>query len=505
MDNWLQHCFTTLRWAVNMLAFAHYLPDKGSTHKVILSLLLELPTSEDTADILAEHFGDPENLDADVQEKLERLLSDWQGISIIPEDDGKSAKLAQDDLEDGDIRKSVTFFQASPRGEMLSVYFHKQCEVISKVFRKRGKVFGQYHPFVFSSDESADTVFSEDCKIGSRPYETRQSFFEFLARFFDLSFTKLSERESQSNSSNSLPLLRVFSKEVSSEELRKHAARKAESVGEKRSLVVVASPRLKVSRTHSDSYILAPSGGPAPSNPKHKGLFRSVSSGNAGYNQHATELSFHQSKHDDVVVYDSECALQPIHEDGSPGLPIVDRSPTSPKRGKSNMTGLASKFSQSEEVLYRNQISTDEPAAVLDVDFGDKYQPVVKLLDWLGIWCKKRHRLHLHKGESSDQHPIMKLDIPAQLVILSLWLLEKKYTGSSGRGSTVPYTDLLASLPVGESLKGDKHLADEEKMVDRSSSGEKLKDLNVSPKVLSLYSTQDRDEIKSAYEKVLDG
>ncbi|KAL5022909.1 hypothetical protein ScPMuIL_002064 [Solemya velum] len=511
VENWLQHCFTTLRWAVNMLAFSHFLPDRGSTHKVILSLLLELPTSEDTADILAEHFSDRECLDPDVQEKLERLLGDWQGVSIIPEDDGKSAKLASEEVEeDGDVRKSVTFFQASPRGEMLSVYFHKQCEVISKVFRKRRKVFGRYDQFVFSSDEPSDTAQKEELKIGSRPYETRQSFFEFLARFFDLSFTKLAGGEGQTNSSNSLPLLCVFSKEVSSKEFQKHAARKTESVNEKRSLVVMASPRVKPGRTNSDSYT-PPSVKPAPSQSKHKGLFRSVSSGNAGYQHHASEMSFRRYNSEDIVRYDSEDILMPIHEDGHNISPSSD---TSPKRGRGNMTSLASKFSQSEEVLYRNPTGTEEHVGVLDVDFGQKYQPLVDLLDWLVLWCKKPHRLQLHQSETHEQRPIMKLDIPAQLVVLSLWLLERKYTGSSGRGSVIPYTELLASLPVEESLKGGKlgkkESAQSKKMSDRFTSGEKdLGVPNVSPKVLrkqlSLQSTQDREDIKSAYEKVLDG
>lgn len=46
--------------------------------QVVLSLLLELPHTEDTADILAEHMYDFENLHPEVQERLERTLTSWQ-------------------------------------------------------------------------------------------------------------------------------------------------------------------------------------------------------------------------------------------------------------------------------------------------------------------------------------------------------------------------------------------------------------------------------------------
>jgi len=65
-QEYVQECFTILKWAVHLLAFSHYIADDGCVRNVILSLILELPPTEDTADILAEHFFDPENFDAEV-------------------------------------------------------------------------------------------------------------------------------------------------------------------------------------------------------------------------------------------------------------------------------------------------------------------------------------------------------------------------------------------------------------------------------------------------------
>ena len=46
--------------------------------QVLMSLLLDLPATEDTANILAEHLYDTDNLHPEVQERLDRLLNSWQ-------------------------------------------------------------------------------------------------------------------------------------------------------------------------------------------------------------------------------------------------------------------------------------------------------------------------------------------------------------------------------------------------------------------------------------------
>jgi hypothetical protein len=51
-----------------------------------------LRPSEDIADILAEYFYDEENLDSEVQDKLNKIIQEWQGVTIEPEDDGKSTR-----------------------------------------------------------------------------------------------------------------------------------------------------------------------------------------------------------------------------------------------------------------------------------------------------------------------------------------------------------------------------------------------------------------------------
>ncbi|CAC5367076.1 JBTS17 [Mytilus coruscus] len=206
-DKWMKECFNTLQWAVHMLAFSRFLPEEECVYKIALSLIQELKPEEDTADILAEHFHDEENLDSEVQDKLNKIIQDWQGVTIEPEDDGKSARPEQDLVEmndtdpDNEGRKSVTFFQASPRGKTLSVYFFKQCEVVLKILKKRRKAYGSYEEFVFDSNTTvADSITSSLTQNnglcpGSRPFESKLSYLEFLDSFVAVSFTKIVDEE----------------------------------------------------------------------------------------------------------------------------------------------------------------------------------------------------------------------------------------------------------------------------------------------------------------------
>lgn len=397
-----------------MLAFSHYLPDADCVQKVILSLILELPAAEDTADILAEHFYAAETLDPEVQEKLERLLSSWQSVEIVPEDDGKSARVEDDgsvrqsvDLEEDDsVRKSVTFYQASPRAKTLSVYFHKQCDIVRKVMKKKKKSFGQYEEFVFGTEMDAeDTIPSgqsspDGIYIGSRPFETKQSYLEFLDRFYAICFSSVVQKESEAGRKQMHPILMQFSKLIRESEFHNFLTQYEETY-QKRPTLVMASPRVKVGRSQSESHGLD-----SPSTPHRRSLFRSNSSG----------VVEHSPNRSGMQRYESEGSLL------SKG-----RSPT---KVKANMTVMASRFFKSEEVLYRDPVDTQEVHWILNVNFGQRYLALQHLLDYLHHWAGKQHSLGLHgKSERSmGLKPTMRIEVPTQLVVLGLWLLENKYS-----------------------------------------------------------------------------
>ena len=444
-QSWVQECFKTLKWAVQLLAFSQYITDDGCIHKVLLSLILELPPTEDMADILAEHFYIAESLDPEVQEKLERVLSDWKSIEIHPEDDGKSARLDEqpnDDEkndEDGDdVRKSVTFYDASPRAKTLSVYYHKQCEVVQKVLKKKRKCFGYYEEFVFSDQQTDENVVLNSIQnggtifIGSRPFETKQSYLEFLDRFYAISFTKLVEQESEQSRNPVFPSLMPFSKLIREAEFEAFQNKNAETFQKKTPSIVLSSPRAKFVRSQSESHVQE-AGDPetvVSSNQKNRGLFRSSSSGDV-----------QPPRGSYLLKYQSEGSLMvknsPRNRSQRPGM--------SPTRATPNMTGMASRFFQSEDILYRELGESQEAHWVLNVNFGETYLSLQRLLDWLHHWCCKQHSLGLHGKNEKDTalKPTMRIEVPTQLVVLSLWLLEHKYSKSKRKRAAQTQNEVI--------------------------------------------------------------
>ncbi|XP_052775729.1 ciliogenesis and planar polarity effector 1-like isoform X2 [Mya arenaria] len=424
---YIQECFKILKWAVHLLSFSHYIADDGCIRKVILSLILELPATEDTADILAEHFYAPETFDPEVQEKLERLVSTWQSVEIVPEDDGKSARLDEnvelrqsvdsDDVDDdGSVRKSVTFFQASPRAKTLSVYFHKQCDVVRKVMKKKRKIYGQYDEFVFDNElendntENGGARLKDDICIGSRSFETKQSYLEFLDRFYAICFTKVVENESESGRTKIHPILMPFAKVIREYEFETFLTKNEESYQKKPSSVVMASPRAKFFRSQSESQVSDTKDSPAT--PQRKSLFRSNSSS---------------------TVDSPKAGMSRFVSEGS--LFGRNRPQVSPSRVKPNMTGMASRFFQSEDVLYRDAADREDIHWIMDVNFGQRYLALQHLLDYLHHWAGKQHLLGLH-GKSDKEiglKPTMRIEVPTQLVVLGLWLLENKYSPGKGK------------------------------------------------------------------------
>ena len=481
-------CFTSLQWAIHMLAFSRFLPEEECVYKIALSLLQELRPSEDIADILAEYFYDEENLDSEVQDKLNKIIQEWQGVTIEPEDDGKSAKPDQDTAElnneydaDNEGRKSVTFFQASPRGKTLSVYYFKQCEVVAKVLKKRRKAYGSYEEFVFdSSTNPADSLTSSLTKNnglcpGSRPFESKLSYIEFLDKFVALSFTKIIDDERE-HKFITPPLILPFAENIWNLELENLVKRSEQD--RKQSLIVMSSPK------------------------GQKGLYRSVSDGgnkvDGGMSRFVSEgggLNY---------IPENELAKE-FRSDNQ-----------SPNRMKGKMTGMVSKFSESEEVLYRDPTCDQEKQWSLDIDFGKRYHHLQNVLHWFSVWGRKQHSLGLEwKGEKDlSLRPKMKIDAPVELVVLTIWLLDNKYTP---HGKPQPHHTMPSTQKEHEQMKVSVSMRESVNML-QSSGGtrqpwSKAKpNKNLSLSLQSKHSEHDweneydheTDDIHTEYEKVLD-
>ncbi|KAK3763619.1 hypothetical protein RRG08_057041 [Elysia crispata] len=437
-EQWLRECFLTLQWAVHMIAFCRYLSDEASIYKVILSVLLDLPATEDTANILAEHMYSQDNLHPEVQDRLERILQSWQSIIIVPESDGRSVGDSLDMDEDG--RKSVTFLGASPRGKSLSVYFHKQCMAVDKTLKKKKQCYGSFEEFVFADTASSQPRAAKSkhilINIGSRPFETKRSYLEFLDTFFSVSFSKVLDVMAGKDKKYAQPFLRSFARDIVDREMLFFVQRVAGSAHRKmQGLAVLAgggrahpnvhdspghgqskrSRRRSVSGRTSGRADIGEDGGPAAGS-RPVGLFR-------GKSMVETPL---ERSHACVKRYDSE----------PDRLDELDYPPFEAMTEQQRRPSLGSRFSHSEETLYGSQIAGGQrqyPGWSLTVNFGKKYTALQQLLEWLEVWGNKTHTLSLKSGADELLHTgsQLKLHIPAQLIVLALWLLEHKYHASS--------------------------------------------------------------------------
>ncbi|CAL1547193.1 unnamed protein product [Lymnaea stagnalis] len=437
-EQWLRECFSTLQWAVHMVAFSHYLPDEASIYKVVLSLLLDLPATEDTANILAEHMYDLENLHPEVQERLDRMLKSWQGIILRQAADGRSVG---DNLNmDVEGRKSVTFLAASPRGMSLSVYFHKQCMVMDKVIKKKSQCFGSFEEFVFT--ESHAKPKKNKLNIGSLPFETKKSYIEFLDTFVAVSFSKVFDMMEGMDKIYSLPMLQVFAKDIVDHEITFFVQRAGYSAQKKnQSLVIFSGASQTLARAASEERL---SGRPkskersVPGRTTSKEVFSS--SGEMKHKKVNVTRPvglFRGKSMIDAPVVKSHAAVRRFESE--PSLDDLDMnyfvgsqvSHDHAAGSRQNLSSLASRFGHSVEDVRRNSHAREQERTSwsLTVNFGKKYKVLHQLVEWLEVWSNKSHALGIpDKEEILDIQAKMRIRIPAQLIILSLWLLENKYS-----------------------------------------------------------------------------
>ncbi|KAH9499839.1 hypothetical protein Btru_076748 [Bulinus truncatus] len=420
-EQWLRECFTALQWAVNLVPYSHYLSDEASVYKVILALLQDLPATEDTANILAEHLYDRENLHPEVQERLERLMAAWQSIILQPASDGKS--VGDRLIMDADMKKSVTFLASSPRGLSLSAYFYKQCLVMEKVFKKKRQCFGNYEEFVFNESNPEKLTVN----VGSRPFETKKSYIYFLETFFDVSFTKFMESMNEKDQVSRLPLLHVFAEDIISHEMKIFSQR---APIQTKSLSITTGVFQVLNRAQGEGR-LRPRSSSLPRTRNHQQMIKDTDKSRRSKRQTPVGLFRGQSMTE--LPTDRIQALA-VRAESEPNLDDMNFSYFVGSRADSshqNISSMASRYGMSREnVQPGSSRDEDQSNWSLAVNFGKKYTTLQQLVEWFDVWGRES----LAVG-STGEHEIldiparMRIHIPSQLIILSLWLLEYKYTG----------------------------------------------------------------------------
>lgn len=429
-ETWLKHCRDTLDWATHLVPFAHFLQAENDVFGITLSLITELPTDAHTCSLLSLFFHDAESMDPEIQDKLQAVLKDWQGVFLDAAQTPRGTKI--------------------PRGTSMSFYFHKQSQRMEKYYRKKAKVFGEYEVFVFNSEESEEKEREECGKvsngincIGSRPFESTGAFLSFLDVFYAVSFHKLIDAEEVSPLQ--MPLLSANSFKYRKKELTSFAHKAVTSLHKKQSTSdVPSSPQTSQPDLSVVTNIAPPSRPPA--SPRGKiGLFRSrsfseISSKRGHLPPRSPSVERRKSSsHHDLRSLDDDRGFLALHttKPGTSSKPSPQGSllRTQTQRITSGsdtllmVDGIVPKMSLTRKCEIRRSASVNDvdqarkdkektqntlpqvdplskpvmTAAVLDrLNFGRKYIEVEQLLEWLSRWSARNHNL-----SSKTEHQVI--------------------------------------------------------------------------------------------------
>lgn len=353
----------------------------------MLSLLAEIPASVHTAQILATHCYNTDELDPEVQETLEVLLKRWQTITVSSTEDGI------------DSRQESRFWEEDyPRRKSLSVYFQEYCCTVKNILKQKKKCFGKYTEFLFESE-------NEGLIIGSFPFETSKSYIKFLDMFFDVSFLKQIEDEMKSGSKHSIPLIKTFAKKIEKLQMESMPFRTMTGRHPKQNLLILSSPCKNATsqrnqNINSPNFHLRSKSMDQAMPVRSKGLFRSsqsVDSPCTNQGHSLTPLSAREKRQ------------------------IWSASKTKPMEAASPSTQARSSESLSEK--------NERTLWSFNGQFGPRYFPLNQLVDWMILWARKSEVLfsQLDKNNNREIKSAIHIEIQPQLLVLALWLIQEKY------------------------------------------------------------------------------
>lgn len=390
-DHWLELCRQNLIWVIHFLPFSRFLQEEKWPYKVLLSLLAEIPASVHTAQILATHCYNADQLDPEVQETLDVLLKRWQTILVWSTRNSVDSRQESGFLEEDSLRK-----------KSLSVYFQEYCCTVQDILKQKKKFFGKYTEFLFEGENSE----YEDFVVGSYPFETSDSFIKFLDMFFDVSFLNLKqiEEETQSSSQHSVPLIKPFSEKIEKLQMESMPFRTTTGRHPKQNLLILSSPCRKTASQRNQ-------------NPESPFICRSRSMDQALPTR--SKGLFKRSQSADSHRTNQMHSSTPLSAPEKRQIWIASK--TKPIEAASSSVQPRSSESLSEK--------NERTLWSFDGQFGPQYVPLNQFVDWMIIWARKNEVLfsQLDKNSNRTIKPAIHVEIQPQLLILALWLIQEKY------------------------------------------------------------------------------
>lgn len=396
--DWHDCCTRVLHWALHMLPFAAYLNAESDVYAIIMSCLLELPPSEDSACCLAEHCADPDSLPADIQDKLAWIIRMWQGVDVFTDSDNQRKTKAS-----------------------LSILYHKHAQNIRHLNHKRMKIFGHYEPFVFAGDvHSVDSKRSSKYSsngiglVGSRPFESSVDFVKFLDIYGAVALGKLLEAEREQTALNE-PLILQSSEELRQKEL--HSLVNHALMSFRRTL-----PDMQTSTSTSPAVDV-----------KDKKLLPRL----ASINEENDDLTHKPAAPESPMGLQSAWTL----------LDIVDRKPPlssqnsvgtlelTAQKNKLSMKDSSVRTKSSINTLRQDTLSLIHRRINRPWKFDGQYEEVELLLEWLVRWSSRTH----HLGKKNIPSPaVVRVPVSPQVIVYTLWAVEHRANPHLTSAASVP-------------------------------------------------------------------
>ena len=409
----------------------------------MLSAILELPTDENTACILARYFPDPDNVNPEIQDRLRWILNDWHRLFISEVGESESPRGMTSESPRGMTSESPRGMTSesprgmmsesprgmtseSPRGMTMHLCYYKHARDSKRSMKNKQKLFKKYEEQIFSEENQQGVG-----EVGSRPFESSREYLEFLERFFDLCFTKVLVIADQ----NAKPLLNKYFTDIRRHEFDRLPTEVFPGLDFEQPVSIKNSKSFPSQKKLNT--VLTTSVKPAKGSVKKMGLFRSLSVNDAG-RKSSNVPQWIGSKNSPMVLN----ILAPIKRSRSEstlrGRSFKDVSQLNRnnsnnkdtrKRKSRNLNNTTSDF-QSGSV---GSLLAHPVVASLNLEhteFEREYAEVECLARWLTIWSS-RNRTAPHKFSNNLQtnsSTAIKVKITPKLLVYSLWLIDNCLT-----------------------------------------------------------------------------
>ncbi|XP_072017991.1 uncharacterized protein [Amphiura filiformis] len=476
--------FSIIEWASCVHPFMKYLQMEDEIQDILLTAISELPANKQTVTILAKHFHNGEDgLYPAVQEKFGRLMEKLKRKREVMDKKQRKHEKEEEKKEEGK-GKTVKY-------ESLHRYYKRQCQRRKVELNNRKDNYGSFEEHIFDPEQVTENIygtqtdkpstskgggmtdserdstkkasnkmaevsssmkaqiveyhepyhegeedpvsprqaahshpkqkkftrmlsFSQDDDsypiIGSREFESNASYLDFLETFFLVAFGKIAQNLSPSSKPDA-PLLGMFSERLKKQELNPLVSKMLGRQKSKIELDISGTLRLPseqsvdISPTSLDmddsdmDEDESNSDGIVDKMVPRKGLFCVLGRRTDESDRVLNETIYGQvfSKH---------------------GYRMTTPTSTPRKRPSEDMQ-LTGTFLHNE---------TSKPYTNVRLNLGKKYQKHVDLLQWLARWTERQQRALLNYGGGEQaSKAVLRVQLPQQLMLNTLWLLENCY------------------------------------------------------------------------------